>query len=633
MGAAVTPIAVRARAGVIGAILAVLTFPALAWAQPAPITYRVTFPEPQHHWMQVEMTVGGLAATPLRARMSRSSPGRYAVHEFAKNIFLIDAFDGAGARLSYTHTDIDEWEVGGHDGTVRIVYRIFGDLADGTYLGIDTTHAHINMPAAFMWVSGLENRAMRVTFVPPAGSSWEVGTQLFPTTDPYTFTAPNLQYFMDSPTEVSAFVLSTFTVPGAGGAPSSFRLVVHGEATQGDADELAKLVQRLVREELLVYGEFPKFEPGYYTFLLDYSAWTEDDGMEHRNSTFITDPSIRLHDPASRRAALDTIAHEFFHTWNVERIRPAGLEPFDLTRENVTCCLWLAEGFTQYYGLLLQARAGFGHDDAVAGLGRYAATVMTGSARQVRSAVQMSEYAPFADAATAIDPTDQSRTFISYYTYGAAIAMALDLSIREQTNGASSLDDYMGLLWQRFGRSADMRVGYVGRPYTLKDLRDVLGDVVKDKAFADRFFDRFVEGRDVADYAALLAPAGYVVRVRSGDAGWVGSLSLAPGADGLTIDGLVPFGTPAYDAGLDSGDLITNIDGRRATIDGWNAFHQKKPGETVTLTVRRRDGKTLDTVVTLKPDPSLEIDDLGKTGTLTEEQRTFRAAWLGSKAK
>jgi predicted metalloprotease with PDZ domain len=211
--------------------------------------------------------------------------------------------------------------------------------------------------------------------------------------------------------------------------------------------------------------------------------------------------------------------------------------------------------------------------------------------------------------------------------------MALDLSIREQTNGASSLDDYMGLLWQRFGRSADMRVGYVGRPYTLKDLRDVLGDVVKDKAFADRFFDRFVEGRDVADYAALLAPAGYVVRVRSGDAGWVGSLSLAPGADGLTIDGLVPFGTPAYDAGLDSGDLITNIDGRRATIDGWNAFHQKKPGETVTLTVRRRDGKTLDTVVTLKPDPSLEIDDLGKTGTLTEEQRTFRAAWLGSKAK
>jgi predicted metalloprotease with PDZ domain len=432
---------------------------------------------------------------------------------------------------------------------------------------------------------------------------------------------------------VSAFVTSAFTVPGAGGAPSSFRLVVHGDASQGDVDELAKLVQRLLREEVAVYGEFPKFEPGYYTFLLDYSPWTDDDGMEHRNSTFITDPSIRLRDPVSRRAALDTIAHEFFHAWNVERIRPVGLEPFDLTRENVTCCLWVAEGFTQYYGVLLQARAGFGQSGAVAGLGRYAATVMTGSARQVRSAVQMSEYAPFADAATAIDPTDADRTFISYYTYGAAIAMALDLSIREKTAGVTSLDDYMRLLWQRFGRSADMRAGYVGRPYSLKDLRDGLGELVSDKAFADQFFDRFVEGHDAADYAALLAPAGYTVRRRNNDAGWLGAVAVEQGTDGLTINDVVPFDTPAYEAGLDRGDRIVRIDGQPATTAAWNALRQRKPGESVTLVVRRREGKTIEVAVTLKPDPALAIDDLATTGTLSPEQKAFREAWLGARGR
>jgi len=583
--------------------------------------------------MQVEMTASGLGGAPLRARMSRSSPGRYASHEFAKNIFQLDMFDGAGTRLTYTHTDVDEWQVAGHDGTVRIVYRIFGDLADGTYLGIDTSHAHINMPAAFLWLAGLENRAIRVTFVPPSGSSWEVGTQLFPTADPYTFTAPNLQYFMDSPTEVSAFVLSTFTVPGAGGTPSSFRLVVHGEATQGDVDELAKLVQRLLREQLVVYGEFPKFEPGYYTFLLDYSPWTDGDGMEHRNSTFITDPSIRLHDAAARLEALDTISHEFFHVWNVERIRPVGLEPFDFTRENITCCLWLAEGFTQYYGVLLRARAGFVPSGAAAGLGRYATTVMTNTARQVRSAVQMSEYAPFADAAVAVDPTDQGRTFISYYTYGAAIAMALDLSLRERTAGASSLDDYMRLLWQRFGRSADMRIGYVGRPYSMKDLREVLAELAGDRAFADRFFDRFVEGRDVADYAALLARAGFVIRPRNPDAGWLGPVLVEPGNDGLTITEVVPFGTPAYQAGLDRGDLVTRIDAQPATTAAWTAIRQKKPGESVSLTIRRRDGKSVDVAITLATDPSLAIDDLATTGTLTPEQVSFRSSWLGARAK
>jgi predicted metalloprotease with PDZ domain len=144
-------------------IVASLSVPAAQTATPVlrdPITYRVTFPEPEHHWMQVEMTVNGLGAAPLRARMSRSSPGRYAVHEFAKNVFFVDAFNGKGARLTLDRPDVDVWQVSGHDGAVRIVYKIFGDTPDGTYMGVDATHARMNMPAAFMWVQGQESRPM-----------------------------------------------------------------------------------------------------------------------------------------------------------------------------------------------------------------------------------------------------------------------------------------------------------------------------------------------------------------------------------------------------------------------------------------------------------------------------------------
>lgn len=606
-----------------------LFLPAAAWAQPAPIVYRVSFPEPQHHWMQVEMTVSGLGAAPLRARMSRSSPGRYAVHEFAKNIFLLEAADGTGKKLAVTHADVDGWAIAGHDGTVSVTYRIFGDRGDGTYLGIDTSHAHINMPAAFLWVEGLENRSIRVTFTPPAGSSWEVGTQLFPTPDPYTFTAPNLQYFMDSPTEVSAFMTSSFAVAGADGAASQFRLVVHADAAPADVDELARLVQRLVREARGVFGEFPRFEPGAYTFLLDYSASAAGDGMEHRNSTFISEPGLSLRDPGNRRAALDAISHEFFHAWNVERIRPAGLEPFDFTRENITCCLWVAEGFTQYYGELLQVRAGFSDNVPV----DYAAELLNLPARHIRSVVQMSEEAPFADAATSIDRTDFSRTFISYYDFGAAVALALDLSIRQRTAGATTLDDFMRLMWQRFGRTAENRAGYVGRPYTLTDLRDALAEVVKDRAFANEFFDKFVEGREAADYAALLATAGYSLHLRFPDRGWIGNVPTREAGGALSVTGLAQFGTPIYEAGLDLGDVILTIDDKPATQAAWTAIATRKPGETVALTVRRRDGKAIAATLTVKADPAVMIDDLAKTGTLTPEQRAFRDSWLGAKGK
>jgi predicted metalloprotease with PDZ domain len=636
----------------LGSSTSVRTAPVLAARQPgavAPIMYRVTFPEPEHHWMQVEMMVRGLGQQPLQARMSRSSPGRYAVHEFAKNVFSFEAFDGKGTKLAVTRPNVDEWDAAGHDGTVRAVYRIFGDHADGTYLGVDTTHAHLNMPAAFMWAVGHDLDPVQFTFVPPVGLNWKIATQLFPTSDPWTFTSPNLQYYMDSPTELSDFLMSKFSVPNADGTPANFRVMVHGgESTQAEVDELSQMIQRLVREEEAVFGEFPKYEPGYYTFLLDYAPWGFGDGMEHRNSTSISEPGQTIHTRQDRVLALDTVAHEFFHNWNVERIRPEGLEPFDFTRENITCCLWLAEGFTQYYGPLSLTRMGVG-GPGVPGVGNVIA-VINGSGREVRSAVQMSQYGPFNDNAQSIDMRDANRTFISYYTYGAAIAFGLDLTLRERSSGKTSLDDYMRLLWTRFGKPGGPAAGLVGKPYSLKDIRDALADLTGDRAFANDFFDRYIEGREVVNYAKLLEAAGFAIRPARRGVGWIGNPGVQEGPDGLVVGmigsgrggrggtGLpVPFNTPLYAAGVDEGDLVATIDGQPATMAAWSGISQKKPGDSVTLGVVRRDGAKVAKTAIVAQDPALQIvaidSPAGGGATLTDAERAFRASWLGTRVR
>jgi predicted metalloprotease with PDZ domain len=591
------------------------------------VSYHVTIPEPQHHWLQVEAVFTDLGAAPLRAYMSRSSPGRYAVHEFAKNVFWAEAYDAANRPVAITRPNPYEWDVAEHGGAVRLVYKVFGDLVDGTYLAVDATHAHMNMPATFMFDRDRQDRPVRVTFTPPPGSSWTAATQLYLTNDPFTFTAPNLQYFMDSPTELSTLITSIFTLPNASGGTRTFRLAVHADASQRDVDDLAALVRRLLGAEEAVFGEFPAYEPPAYTFLLDYQSHNGSDGMEHRNSTVITQASeTLLRSEEGRRAALGTISHEFFHNWNVERIRPVGLEPFDFTRANVTCCLWLAEGFTQYYQPLLLMRAGL----RAPALPANPVPVIDASARLVRSPVQMSEYAPFADAARSIDPTDQSRSFISYYTYGAAVALALDLSLRAKSDSRISLDDFMRRLWQQFGAPGGAQPGIVAHPYSLRDLRAVLADVSGDRAFADEFFDRFIEGRDVPDYASLLARAGFALRAISPRAGWTGAQVQSAGG-GLTVTGsLVPFGTPAYAAGLERDDLIKTIDGSAATIDAWNAMLARGPGTQVRLDVVHRGTAAVATVgLTLGSDPSLQIADLG--AGMTPQQRQFREAWLSAR--
>ena len=612
------------------AIILTILIAARAGAQ-QPVQYVVSFPAPAHHWAQVEVTFPELPAGTLQVRMSRSSPGRYAVHEFAKNVYDLHAFDGKGSELTPSRPDPSEWDLTGHDGTIRIVYKVYGDRVDGTYLGIDTTHAHMNMPATLMWARGLEGRPIRIRFEPPQDLGWTPATQLFPTPEAWTFTAPNLQYLMDSPTELSAQTIRTFKVRNPDGKELTIRTAVHHDATDADIDEYRVGVEKIVNEEGAIYGEFPDFEPGTYTFLGDYVPWGGDDGMEHRNSTVVASP-ISIRGAASR--AFGTVAHEFFHCWNVERIRPKTLEPFNFEEANISGELWLAEGFTQYYGELVLQRAGLRTlDRTIQSLAGSANEVMNRPGRMFHSAVEMSQLAPFTDGATAIDRTNLANTFISYYTYGAAIALALDLSLREQSNGKLSLDDYMRAMWQAHGKPGGPQPGLVGKPYTLKDARDRLAEVSGDRAFADRFFGKYIEGHDVPDYEQLLARAGIVFRKREPGRAWLGDVSLD--ANGR-VSNLLGSNSPAIEAGFDQDDVINSVDGKPlgagVTIQSIISAH--KPGDRVTIGFTHPDGKTGTGTVTLGEDPEMVAVTIESTGgTVSADQKAFRAAWLGPKRR
>jgi predicted metalloprotease with PDZ domain len=246
----------------------------------------------------------------------------------------------------------------------------------------------------------------------------------------------------------------------------------------------------------------------------------------------------------------------------------------------------------------------------------------------------MSQLAPFTDAARAVDETNFGYSFISYYSFGSALALALDMELRTRSNGKLSLDDFMRAMWRVHGKPGGPQPGLVANPYTLQDARARLAEASGDAEFADDFFARYVEGREIPDYARLLAPAGIAVRKRGGP--WIGAemqrAGSAPDADPARVAGLVPFGTPAFAAGIDERDVILTIDGKPGS-ELAAVLKSHKPGDTVAIEFRRTSGQTVRTTITIGEDESLEavaVEAAG--GTLTAEQKAFRQSWLGGKS-
>ena len=584
----------------------------------ASVEYQISFANAQHHEARVTVIWRNVPAGPLRVQMSRSSPGRYAIHEFAKNVYDVSARDGSGRELTLGRGDPYGWTVAGHDGTVSMTYTLYGDRADGTYTQIDATHAHLNMPATFMWASGYDAQPIRVRFL-PFSTKWKVATQLPPTATEGTFWAPNLQYFMDSPTELSEFMLREWTEAG-----QTYRLAIHHEGTEADADRFVEKVKKVVRSHIGIFGEPPRYDFGSYTFIADYMPQASGDGMEHRNSTIITDPrSLYRADDEQ----LDTLSHEFFHSWNVERIRPVELEPFDFTRANPTPELWFAEGFTSYYGPLMMRRSGvMNTENYLKDLSKILNYVVNNPARTAErinaSPQEMSLRAPFVDAARSIDPVN-SNVFVSYYPYGAVIALALDLELRQKFAG-KSLDGYMRLLWHTHGAPE--------RPYTVSDLKFGLSSFTGDAAFAESFFRDFVAHGNLPDLMPLLQQAGVTFRLANSSKAWIGVEDVIANGPVVTLVEAPAEGTPLYLAGADRGDQIVSL-GRTpiANVADWKfALSHLKLGEATEVRFVQR-GIERTAMLTPSEDPLLEIvREETSDKPLSSKKSAFRKAWLGS---
>ena len=584
-----------------------------------PLEYRISFPNAVHHEADVELLIPDVPAGPLTFRMSRSSPGRYATHEFGKNVYAVKAFNENGSELPVIQIEGDVYRVDKHNGTVKISYTVFGNWVDGTYLAIDEIHAHLNMPAAFMWVPVLSGRPIQIKFNDLNKYGWKVATQLKPTVLADTFTAPDLNYFMDSPVELSDHHLFSWTDRNTDNTEQLIRVSSHSVDNKEVVFGYAKMVERMVKESKAVFGELPRFDHGSYTFLQDVSKDNAGDGMEHRNSTVITDPLNKI--AGNEEDLLGTFSHEFFHAWNVERIRPKTLEPFNFSHANMSSELWFAEGFTQYYGNLILKRAGFLSDKQYQGvLSDILNGVLNSPGASSFSAPQMSRRAVFVDAGVSVDRNNYANTFTSYYTYGAFIALGLDLRLRSEFK--RTLDDFMQAVWKKHGKTEI--------PYSIQDLQNVLG-VLTNTGFAEDFFSRYVLGTEKNDYAKLLANAGLNLKKAQPEKASIGSIRLYVNpADGKSrVVSPTIKGTAAYEAGIDMGDYILKIgdDALNGNLD--DILKKYRPGERIPVVFEHK-GKVKTGTLNLMESNLLELLENEKANS---EQIRFQTDWLTSKIK
>jgi predicted metalloprotease with PDZ domain len=582
------------------------------------IHYEFSAPNAAHHEAEITLTVKGLKPGIAVFRMSRSSPGRYATHEFGKNVYNVSAVDGAGKKLPVEKTDAEVYQVNQQQGTVKLTYTLYGNYADGTYAGIDENGYHLNMPAAFMWIRGLDDKPITLQFKTPA-KDWKVATQLKPTNDPFTFTAPGLQYFMDAPTKLGNLHTRQWIVTNPDQKKYTVRLALEAETTDSLLDIFTQKLQKIVKESQAIFGEVPAYDYGTYTFIAGINPYMHGDGMEHRNSTMITG-----RERFAANGSLNTFAHEFFHCWNVERIRPKSLEPFNFEKSNMSEALWVAEGFTQYYTSLIMKRSGL---LSLQDFNRQIANLVNAKENtpggKYYSPVENSRRAVFVDAGVAVDQNNYRNMFTSYYSHGAALALALDLQLRTQFN--KSLDGFMLQMWKTFGKTE--------KAYTLPEMERLLAGY-STPVFASTFFKNNVYAVTSINYTSLLQAAGLAVTKPFAGKAWMGNMNYTMDTTKLVIAGNTLKNTPLYKAGVDVDDVLLQVGEMKVIqpeeVDAELAQH--KPGETIRLVYKHRD-VVKEKTITLEEDPLVSVVPVETTGApLTATQNEFRKLWLDSKA-
>ena len=563
-------------------------------------------PEPATHLFEVAITVQNWQEPCLDLKLPVWTPGSYLVREYAKHLQNFRAEDAAGHALSCRKLSKNHWQVETAERSdVTVRYAIFAHELTVRTNHLDPTHGYFNPGAMFCYIPGLEQHQITVTVQPPH-PTWTVTTPLPMADVPQTLLAANFDTLVDSPFEVGTHRLYEFEVAGK---PHQWAIWGQGNV---DATQLIQDTQKVIQAEADLFGGLP-YER--YLFLLHLTEKGYG-GLEHKDGCSLQYPRFGFRDPDQYKRFISLVAHEFFHLWNVKRLRPQALQTFDYDQENYTDCLWFCEGVTSFYDQVIPLRAGI--CDAqwyLKQLSEAITRLQTTPGRQVQPLSQSS----FDTWIKLYRPTANSRNAqVSYYLKGELVAVLLDLLIRQQHQHRRSLDDVMRQLWQQFGQP--------GLGYTSAQLKSVFEAVAELDLTA--FWLNYIEGTAELPFNQYLDPFGLQVHPDiPEDAPPYLGLDLKMEA-GAAMVKFVAADSPAQRAGMAAGDQLLAIAGFKVSADGLSDRLQDfQPGDEVAITFFHQD--QLRTSPVLLAEPVARTYGVRAIQPSTVSQKDNCRQWLG----
>jgi predicted metalloprotease with PDZ domain len=589
--------------------LFLMTHAAAAGAQtaPEPIRYTLSFPAPQTHYVEVTATVPTGRRADVDLMMAVWTPGSYLVREYARNVEAVTAAGPDGRALDVDKSKKNHWRIAtGGAPSITLKYRLYCREMSVRTNWVESDFAMINGAPTFITLADLAPRPHEVIINP--APAWKRSVTPLPEMGggEHRYRAPDYDTLVDSPIVVGNPAVYDFVVDG-----KKHSLVNVGEGGVFDGTRAAKDLETIVKEDRRLWGFLPYDRYVFFNMITESGG-----GLEHKNSTLLMTNRWTTRTRRAYLSWLELASHEYFHAWNVKRLRPAELGPFNYEDENITRSLWIAEGFTDYYAELQVHRAGLStRDEYLEGLSNAIEALQTTPGRLVQSA----EMASFDAWIKYYRPDENSpNTSISYYTKGTVIAFLLDAKIRKET--AKSLDDVMRAEYERFSGAK----GYTPEEFRL-EAEKVTGISLK------QFWDAAVESTAELNYSEALdtfglrfKPVPPPVADRPAKT-WLGITTRND--NGRLVVSQVQRGSPADVAGINVDDEILAIDDFRVRADRFeNRLEQYKPGDKVSVLVARRE-QLLKVDVPLMSEPvrswRLEVNP-----NATEIQRRELEAWL-----
>lgn len=565
-----------------------------------PIRYLLDLRQPGSHLVRVTMEVPGAAAgTELQFPAWNAL---YQIRDFARNVQELDA-QCDERQVELQRVDLHTWRsTPAPCRNLVLRYSVYANEDSVFSADLDNEHAFLNLALLLFYLPQERNRPIAAKFLLPEG--WKLATMLEETAAPDEFAAPDYDALADSPVEAGNFQEYQYAQSGA-----TYRVVVHADPADYSSDRLLKSLKKITAVETEMMGGAPF---GRYTFILHFPRGRGGGGMEHRNGTAISYPAGDL---KSNWAGLEfTLAHEFFHAWNVKRIRPQNLEPVDYIHGNDTRDLWFAEGVDSTYTWLFLLRAGLiDRRTFYLRLRNEIQTLQERPGRRFQSVEQAGIEAWFEKYPDYFRPIRS----ISYYNKGALLGFLLDLAIRHASASRHSLDDVMRRLNVDFARR--------GRFFTDADLRGIISELAPAFGDLDAFFHDYVSGTRELDYDTYLGYAGLRLVVTTDERPSAGFSVGRLFDERVVVEDVAPD-SPAAVAGLEPGDILLRLNGQKLGQSPQDRVDRLKRGQKVRLQVRRGGREfRLEFPMGTSRTRHYSVEEIEHS---SEEQRHLREAWL-----